>query len=73
MSIFDRQGIPEDLLHDSTNRLQFEDAVTPLISFSLTRMQIGQQIKTQSFKMHRLVQVSTRKWLELNNKIDKWR
>src|SRR2546429_451303 len=64
-----RQGIPEYLLHDNTNRLQFEDAIAPLISFALVRAQVGQQ----SFEMHRLVQLSTRKWLEKNKRLEKWR
>ena len=69
ISMFDRQGIPEYLLHDNTNRLQFEDAIAPLISFALIRAQVGQQ----SFEMHSLVQLSTRKWLEQNKQLEKWR
>ena len=69
ISMFDRQGIPEYLLHDNTNQLQFEDAVAPLTSFALVRAQVRQQ----SFEMHRLVQLSTRKWLEQNNQLEKWR
>jgi hypothetical protein len=34
-SMFDRQEIPERLLHGNPNPLQFEDATAPLISFSL--------------------------------------
>lgn len=73
MSMFDRQGIPEDLLYDNTNRLQFEDAVEPLTSLSLVGMQTEQQIETHLFEMHRLVQLSTKKWLELNEQLEKWR
>jgi tetratricopeptide (TPR) repeat protein len=69
ISMFDRQGIPEYLLHDNTNQLQFEDAIAPLTSFALVRAQVRQQ----SFEMHRLVQLSTRKWLEQNNQLEKWR
>ncbi|KAI9766019.1 MAG: hypothetical protein M1840_007026, partial [Geoglossum simile] len=69
ISMFDRQGIPEYLLHDNTNQLQFEDAIAPLVSFGLIRAQVGQQ----SFEMHSLVQLSTRKWLEQNKQLDKWR
>ena len=67
--MFDRQGIPEYLLYDNTNQLQFEDAIAPLISFALIRAQVGQQ----SFEMHSLVQLSTRKWLEQNKQLEKWR
>jgi len=77
MAMFDRQGVPEHLLYDGRSRLQFEDAVTPLTSFSLIRTQGGkpsrQQTGDQSFEMHSLVQLSTRKWLELNDEVGKWR
>jgi tetratricopeptide (TPR) repeat protein len=69
ISMFDRQGIPEYLLHGDTNRLQFEDAIAPLISFALIRAQVGQQ----SFEMHSLVQLSMREWLKQNKQLEKWR
>ena len=69
ISMFDRQGIPEYLLHDNTNRLQFEDAIAPLVSFALIRAQVGQQ----SFEMHSLVQLSMREWLKQNKQLEKWR
>ncbi len=68
LSMFDRQGIPECLLHGDDDQLQFEDAIAPLMSFSLVK----QQAKERSFEMHRLVQLSTRKWLELNKELQKW-
>ena len=68
MSMFDRQGIPECLLEDDTDRLQFEDAIAPLISFSLVK----QQAKGALFEMHRLVQLLTRKWLESNKELHRW-
>lgn len=68
MSLFDRQAIPECLLHDGTDLLQFEDAIAPLLSFSLVR----QQAEGVSFEMHRLVQLSTRKWLESNRTLQRW-
>src|SRR2546429_6439565 len=55
--MFDRQGIPEYLPHDNTNKLQFEDAIAPLISFSLIRAQVEQR----SFEIHSLVQLSMRR------------
>jgi tetratricopeptide (TPR) repeat protein len=69
ISVFDRQGIPEYLLHDNTDRLQFEDAIAPLISFALIRAQVGQR----SFEMHSLVQLSMREWLKQNKQLEKWR
>jgi tetratricopeptide (TPR) repeat protein len=68
MSMFDRQGIPEDLINQNMNQLDFEDAVTPLISFSLIRA----EIRGQSFEMHRLVQLSIRQWLKLHGQLDRW-
>jgi tetratricopeptide (TPR) repeat protein len=69
MSMFDRQGIPERLLHyNNTDQLEFEDALAPLISFSLVR----EQSTGGGFEMHRLVQLSTRKWVELNGQLKRW-
>ncbi|KAF2478343.1 uncharacterized protein BDR25DRAFT_321365 [Lindgomyces ingoldianus] len=56
MSMFDKQGIPKSLLQYDTNQLDFDDALAPLLSFSLVRVEIGKQ----SFNMHPLVQVSMR-------------
>ena len=71
MTMFDKQGIPEHLLYNGRNRLQFEDAVAPLTSFSLIRTQTGKQSEQppgeQLFEMHSLVQLATRKWLELHS------
>ena len=68
MSMFDRQGIPMSLLRNGTSQLDFNDALTPLLSFSLVRTEIGKQ----SFAMHRLVQLSMRRWLEANRQLNKW-
>lgn len=68
MSMFDRQGIPEHLLRKKMSRLQFEDAVATWLAFSLVWEEIGQQ----AFEMHRLVQASMRKWLEMNDQLEKW-
>jgi hypothetical protein len=35
MSMFDRQGIPEGLVRGNGDGLQFEDAVAPLVNYSL--------------------------------------
>jgi tetratricopeptide (TPR) repeat protein len=69
MSMFDRQGIPERLLLNNMDQLQFEDTIALLISFSLVREQAG----GSAFEMHRLVQLSTRKWVELNRQLERWR
>jgi hypothetical protein len=68
MSMFDRQGIPMSLLRNSTSQLDFDDALAPLLSFSLVRAEVGKQ----SLEMHRLVQLSMRRWLEANKQLNKW-
>lgn len=69
MAMFDRQGIPESILLNGENRLMFEDAVAPLTSFSLIKAQSTKQPEQQFgerlFEMHDLVQLATRKWLEI--------
>ncbi|OBT95198.2 hypothetical protein VE01_07633 [Pseudogymnoascus verrucosus] len=69
MCMFDRQSIPERLLHNNTDQLLFEDSVAPLVNFSLIR----EHSEGGAFEMHRLVQLSTRKWVELNGQLQKWR
>ncbi|KFY40005.1 hypothetical protein V495_05647 [Pseudogymnoascus sp. VKM F-4514 (FW-929)] len=68
MAMFDRQGIPEFILYDGRDKLQFEDAVAPLASFSLIKVQSTkqseQQVEGRLFEIHDLVQLATRKWLE---------
>lgn len=68
ISIFNRQGISKRLLFNNIDQLQFEDTLAPLISFSL----VQEQIKGNIFKMHQLIQLSTRKWVELNKQLEKW-
>jgi tetratricopeptide (TPR) repeat protein len=74
MSLFDRQGIPESLLHDRYQgddgvETNFEDDIHTLTSFSLVEMSAdGSQ-----FEMHRLVQFSMKKWLELYDKLESWK
>ncbi|OAF59451.2 hypothetical protein VC83_03958 [Pseudogymnoascus destructans] len=76
MAMFDRQGIPESILYNGRDRLQFEDAVAPLTSFSLIKVQSSKQPEPQVgehlFEMHDLVQLATRKWLEIQRKIGRW-
>jgi Tfp pilus assembly protein PilF len=68
MSMFDRQGIPEGLLRADGDGLQFEDAVAPLISYSLVRV----ELETALFDMHRLVQLSVRTWLAIHRELALW-
>ncbi|KAJ4298214.1 hypothetical protein N0V90_006113 [Kalmusia sp. IMI 367209] len=74
MSLFDRQGIPESLLRDryagnGDEDADFDDDIYMLTSFSLIEMSAN----GQEFEMHRLVQFSTKKWLELSNELEPWK
>ena len=68
MSMFDRQGIPESLLHNGY-KVDFDDDIHILSSFSLVAMSADGSV----FEMHRLVQFSTKKWLELYGELEVWR
>ncbi len=68
MSMFDKQGIPRWLLQGTTSQLDFDDALAPLLSFSFVRTEVGEQ----ALEMHRLVQLSMRRWLERENELGKW-
>ncbi|OBT82207.1 hypothetical protein VE02_08678 [Pseudogymnoascus sp. 03VT05] len=76
MAMFDRQGIPESVLYDGRSKLQLEDAVAPLTSFSLVKAQsttqLEQQVWGHMFEMHNLVQLATMKWLEAQMQISRW-
>ncbi|KAH7355907.1 P-loop containing nucleoside triphosphate hydrolase protein [Pyrenochaeta sp. MPI-SDFR-AT-0127] len=80
MSFFDRQGIPEALLRNQSgiaNDLAsavrvddgFEEDILILRDYSF--ISIARCAK--SFEMHSLVQLATRKWLEDEGQIEKWR
>ena len=79
MSLFDREAIPASLLHDqyrddsdgsddSDGEADFEDDVFTLRSYHL----VGIGVAEDAFDMHRLVQFSTKKWLELHGELVQW-
>ncbi|CAP91131.1 Pc13g00620 [Penicillium rubens Wisconsin 54-1255] len=69
MSMFDRQGIPVDLVRESEqDELDFHDALVPLLNYSLIRLEINERL----FDMHRLVQLSVRAWLEMHQQLYSW-
>jgi tetratricopeptide (TPR) repeat protein len=76
MSLFDRQGIPESLLRDryagdqDTEDADFDDDIYMLTSYSLVEMSSADG---SEFAMHRLVQYSTKKWLELCSELEQWK
>jgi hypothetical protein len=70
MAVLDRQGIPKTLLRrDGERGTEFTTALGTLQAFSLVAAEKGEA----SFEIHRLVQVSTQKWLELQGETAKWR
>ncbi|KAF1354563.1 TPR-like protein [Lizonia empirigonia] len=76
MTMFDRQGVPEHILYEGKSKLQFTEAVGPLLRFSLVRAQAREQsegrLQGQLFEMHNLVQLATKKWLELREQLNVW-
>ncbi|KAI9764195.1 MAG: hypothetical protein M1839_005973, partial [Geoglossum umbratile] len=73
MSFFDRQGIPESLLHnryqDEDQEADLEEDIHTLTNYSLIEMNED----GSEFEMHRLVQFSMKKWLELYDELDRWK
>ena len=70
MAILDRQGILKTLLRrDGERGTEFTTALGTLQAFSLITAEKG----GTSFEIHRLVQISTQKWLKLQGETAKWR
>jgi tetratricopeptide (TPR) repeat protein len=74
MSLFDRQGIPDSLLYNHYQEgddmeADFEEDMYTLASYSL----VGTNVEGKEFEMHRLVQFSTKKWLELRGELEMWK
>ena len=63
MSVLERQGIPRFLVRGEKDDLSFDNAMAPLLDFSL----VSQEKDRATFGMHRLVQIATRTWLEKHN------
>ena len=73
MCLFDREAIPEDLLQgryteEKNSEIDFEDDIAALRGFDL----IGIGVDNNLFDMHRLVQLSTQKWLEMRGELVEW-
>ncbi|RDW87375.1 hypothetical protein BP5796_03069 [Coleophoma crateriformis] len=69
MAMLDRQGIPEYLFYPHyQDTLSFGNAVAPLNEFSLITI----EKEGNSFEMHRLVQLATKRWLDSNKELEKW-
>lgn len=69
MAVLDRQGIPKELLYaEDEQPIEFTVALGTLLAFSL----ISSNKERTNFEMHRLVQVSTLRWLEMQNEKRLW-
>ncbi len=62
MALLDRHGVPKSLLRKGNDRsVDFTTALGTLQAFSLIKAEVG----GDTFMMHRLVQLSTQNWLEM--------
>lgn len=69
MAVLDRQAIPQSFLQQNLERsIDFIKALGTLKAFSLITVEKGGSI----FEVHRLVHLSTRKWLALEGTQEKW-
>lgn len=69
MSMFGRQGIPEGPVRDpDQDELDFYDALAPLLSYSLIRLEMNERL----IDMHQLVQVLVRAWLQQHQQLQRW-
>lgn len=69
MAVLDRQAIQDILVRrDDDSKNDFTTAIGTLKAFSL----ISEEKRGAAFKMHRLVQLSTQRWLELEGVIEEW-
>ena len=69
MAVLDRQAISQDLLQrPGDGELEFRAAISKLRAFSL----ITEERASSKYGLHRLVQLSTQKWLEHHGTISTW-
>ena len=69
MAMLDRQAIPQALLKGpGDSLLEFRAAISKLKAFSL----VLEEKATSKFSLHRLVQLSTQKWLERQGRLFMW-
>ncbi|CAD6573262.1 MAG: hypothetical protein ASARMPREDX12_005928 [Alectoria sarmentosa] len=69
MAVLDRQGIPECLLQNETDsNVDVITGLGTLRAFSLITIEDN----SEGYQLHRLVQLATRNWLELQGTKEKW-
>ena len=69
MSVLDGENIQKQVLIEDGDSIRFEKRLTPLLNFSL----VTESDKGDSWQMHRLVQVATRRWLEVRGELKEWK
>ena len=73
LCLFDRQGIPKSILDgrymEEGQEGDFEEDIYTFRSYSL----VGSNVDGTELEMHRLVQFSTRTWLEMRSALENWR
>ena len=70
MAVLDRHGVPRMLVRkESETEVRFKTALGILQAFSLITIEKG---KDAALTMHRLVQLSTQRWLSLRGDLEKW-
>ena len=73
MAVLDRNAIPKSLLIRNNERpMDFTMALGTLQAFSLIVVEKVVAGRDTKFALHRLVQLSTRRWLELKDALIKW-
>ena len=69
MAVLDRQGISESLLRDASDlNIDVTVALGTLLAFSLIKPGSG----GSGYELHRLVQLATQKWLEIQGTTTRW-
>jgi len=69
MSCLDRRAVCEGLLClERDGRIEYLSAIGTLKAFSLIKSEQGNKV----FGMHRLVQLATQRWLELDGSVNEW-
>ena len=69
MAVLDRQGIPESLLrHKPDRKVEATKTLGNLTAFSL----VSAGVDGTGYEIHRLVQLATQKWLEMQGEIQVW-
>lgn len=69
MSYFNRQAIPQFLIRGDVDEMSFEESISVLLAFSLIR----EEIREDTFEMHRLVQTAMQHWLRSEDDEQLWK